>query len=154
MPRHPAAWSRLYRRLSRHRNFGTIGLIRWPAARLARASGRPRASLCRNACAGVKWRSGEAVNSVLLAAAKWKTRLRKSHDVDENKATYGRIEKNVRNHISLKISRLEAPMRRRGSLQGELKMRAKATMLLKIKAGRRSVLIKATMFMRTHHLHF
>jgi hypothetical protein len=44
---------------------------------------------------------------------------------------------------------------RKGSkrfFQGELKVKAKATMLLKINVGERPDLIKATMSMKTRHL--
>jgi len=75
-----------------------------------------------------------------------------SHDVYETTSTYGKFEKSSQNRIALIINILHLKEKPVPRIQGELKVLAKATMLMKTKAGGTADLIKATMSMKNKQL--
>ena len=88
-----------------------------------------------------------------LAAADRLQRLKvsrvESHDMYENAGTYAKNTRFAEKCITLITSRLAARLELR---QGELKVKAKATMLQKTKEARSCDLVKATMLMKTKDL--
>jgi hypothetical protein len=90
-----------------------------------------------------------------LAAADRLQRLKvsrvESHDMYENAETYVKNTRFVGKRIILITSRLASRLE---LSQGELKVKAKATMLQKTKEARSCDLVKATMLMKTKDLKF
>jgi hypothetical protein len=78
-----------------------------------------------------------------------KTSCAQSHDMYENEGTYAENVRFSEKAISLITSLLAARLE---IGQGELKVKAKATMLQKTKEAESCDLIKATMLMKTKHL--
>jgi len=74
-----------------------------------------------------------------------------SHDMYENAGTYAKNTRLAEMCITLITSRLAARLE---LSQGELKVKAKATMLQKTKGVESCDLIKATMLMKTKNLYF
>ena len=74
-----------------------------------------------------------------------------SHDMYENAETYVKNTRFVGKRIILITSRLASRLE---LSQGELKVKAKATMLQKTKEARSCDLVKATMLMKTKDLKF
>ena len=75
-----------------------------------------------------------------------------SHDIYEKAGTYKRFGRFARDHMLLIINYLQRNFRTGSPPQGELKVQAKATMLMKTKERQSGNLIKATMLMKTNDL--
>ena len=77
-----------------------------------------------------------------------------SHDMYEKTGTYAKNARFVGKRILLITSWLSSRLNLNGGNQGELKLRAKATMLLKTKGSKSLDLVKATMLMKINDLNF